>query len=851
MLPQLAGPFNAPSPFCDPAAGHQEGLSWPGAAAADGGPHQPPEPPTAGPPAPSLDDVIAQALAAVTADCSPLELDGHVRALCEALAGQRASAVVTNAALSKLNDRLAALKHRKLTQKAWDEKLREARATVAVANPAACGETTGDGLRAAVRDALPDAPVPAEVVVPAGWKVLAQGVFRAGAERDVEVLPVPLLIIARHLDCADQTEAVELAWQRDGRWKRFTCGRHEIATKRDITGLAGLGLPVTSLNADGVIAYLSDFEADNISVLPRIRVRKQLGWADGELSGFLWGHTWLGEGVGAAAATAPTPFGPPGGPAGGGQGAPGAGPVSFRGADAGDEQAAAGYHAGGTFEGWRAAAGPALLHPRVRLVLTASLAAPLLPLLGARNFIVDVAGETSTGKTTVLRLAASAWGLPDENSEASVMSTWNTTRVGAERRAGLVNGLPIVRDDHKLARRPEDVSQFLYDVTSGRTRDRGTVKGLDRTTAFSTVLLTSGESRAVSTSGDGGTRARVLTLWGAPFGRTDQETAKLVNGLNAGAQAHYGHAGPRLVQFLLANRHRWGEWRERYAALRSDYLGRAQGNAVVGRLAEAFAVLTLAGELAAEALGMPLLKQAPVEELWGALTDEAAEADRAGQALAFAWDWACSHTDQFFDPADTSRGERGRFVPVSGWAGHWAGCRRGWAGWQFVGFIPARLCAVLKEGGFDADGVLSTWKDRGWLHVDPSDPAGKHHQAVIDGHKPRVLAVRRAALREAGCLRDDDGPAEYLLRVAKSFLDAARHYAQTPGDAAKLNAAVEAVVVWLSSVRPGAGGVKGEEKPASGPSLAGVKGEEKTAPGPSLAGVQGEVKPAPGPSLAE
>jgi hypothetical protein len=48
-------------------------VPWPGAAAAAGGPHQPPETPTAGPPAPSLDDVIEQALGAISGDCSPVE----------------------------------------------------------------------------------------------------------------------------------------------------------------------------------------------------------------------------------------------------------------------------------------------------------------------------------------------------------------------------------------------------------------------------------------------------------------------------------------------------------------------------------------------------------------------------------------------------------------------------------------------------------------------------------------------------------------------------------------------------------------------------------------------------------
>jgi hypothetical protein len=99
-----------------------------------------------------------------------------------------------------------------------------------------------------------------------------------------------------------------------------------------------------------------------------------------------------------------------------------------------------------------------------------------------------------------------------------------------------------------------------------------------------------------------------------------------------------------------------------------------------------------------------------------------------------------------------------------------------------------------------------------------------------------VLAVRQTALRAAGCLRDDTGLATYLSQVAWTFLITAKGGSQKPGDAAKLDAAAQAVTEWLSTLHPSAGGVKGEEKPAPVPSLAEVKGEEKPAPGPSLAG---------------
>jgi hypothetical protein len=75
---------------------------------------------------------------------------------------------------------------------------------------------------------------------------------------------------------------------------------------------------------------------------------------------------------------------------------------------------------------------------------------------------------------------------------------------------------------------------------------------------------------------------------------------------------------------------------------------------------------------------------------------------------------------------------------------------------------------------------------------------------------------------------------------------AAKGGGQGHGNAAKLHAAAQAVIEWLSTLHQ----VTGEAKPAPGPSPAGVKGEEKPAPGPSLAEVKGEAKPAPGPSVA-
>lgn len=772
--------------------------------------------PTTGPG--TIDDAIQETLDAIRQDCSASMLEQIICRLCQRLVESRASALITKEALTRLNDHLKALKRATIGKKDWSSYLQIAQANAAVNAPVLADHTEAAVLRTFVRQVVPDAPVPEGSVVPPGWKLMPAGVFRAVQEMDVKIAPAPVVILARLRNDDTQTEYVRLAWFRERRWQQHVCVRSTIAVAHDITTLSDHGLPVTSLTAKALVAYLAAYEESNFRVLPAMQIRTRMGWVDEQLTGFLWGRELIGSGQLAPEHTDPSatvdPFAFPSlsaapndesDDAGQTPAEPACGTIYFQGADAGDEQIAAAYHACGTFAGWKAAIEPALACPVVRLNLLASLSAPLLAVLadeGARNYTVDTCGVTSTGKTTVLRIAASIWGSPREDSRASVLTSWSTTRVGAERRAGLVNGLPIIRDDTKLARRPEDVSQVIYDVTEGRSRDRGTVKGLDRTTTFSTVMLISGEARAVSFSGDGGTRARVLTSWCLPFGKADKETAALVTQLNLGMARHYGHAGPAFVRFLLDHRAAWEPWRARYQELRQYYSERAQGDSIAGRLSDAFALIELTGELAAQALEIPQLSESPIAPLWETLTAEAKEGDRAMEALRFVWDYACAHEAEFYGRSDGFGQHDGRpNQPLHGWLGQWSRQHTGRGAWRLIGYIPDRLKEILAKAGFEYDAVVSTWKDRDWLWIAPSDKSGKYCQVTIGQERPRVVAIKREAFQEAGCVHDPEPDERRELReAAVSFISAVQAHGSCHGSPEALAAAIQAIQAWLATL---------------------------------------------------
>ena len=582
-----------------------------------------------------------------------------------------------------------------------------------------------------VKTVLADAPVGDDVVVPVGWELTGDGVS-CGGSRDAEwFVPAPVLLTERHVDIGRETQCVTIAWRRDGKWWKRVLERKLIANARTIVEeLAAYGAPVTSNNAKCLVQYLAEFEAVNINALPVGKVASQLGWQgdDGD-EGFLCGKTLIGPDAGEAGDSAAVQA------------------LTFRGADAGDDQIAAGFHQQGSFKKWRQAIEKITPFPKARFALYASLAPVMLMILKARNFVVDYCGKTTTGKTTCLRVGASAWGDPDENSATGVIRTWDGTATFRERVPAVVTHLPYFLDDTKLVQNPDDVAKTVYGVVQGRGRGRGSVKGLARQAAWHTVLFSTGEQPVTSFTQDGGTRARVLSVWGAPFKKVDAATRKTVRRLNDSLKRNYGHAGPRFVEYVVSHRNDWPAWKKEYLDKVNHFEKLAGDNEFAGRMASDFAVIAVAARLAHEAINLPWQYTDPVQPLWKAFAKEAGEADRSAAALRYAMDWAYGHQAEFFGRRDDKLAP-----PSQGWAGRWnipipipgKGSAQEPTS---IGFIPSRLASILCDGGYEPEAIIRTWWDEGWI-AKPKEKGRREVKTRIDKSQARVIAIRRAAIKK-------------------------------------------------------------------------------------------------------
>jgi len=128
----------------------------------------------------------------------------------------------------------------------------------------------------------------------------------------------------------------------------------------------------------------------------------------------------------------------------------------------------------GTLEEWKENIGK-YCKDNTRLIFAccSSFASPFAGVLSKELNGIHYFGESSSGKTSSLKVAASIWGTP------SYMGQWLTTANAAEGSAVMRNNLPMILDELSQAK-PKEVGSMIYMVSQGKTKGRATTDGSRR-----------------------------------------------------------------------------------------------------------------------------------------------------------------------------------------------------------------------------------------------------------------------------------------------------------------------------------------------------------------------------------
>lgn len=257
---------------------------------------------------------------------------------------------------------------------------------------------------------------------------------------------------------------------------------------------------------------------------------------------------------------------------------------------------------GGDFRQWQQLAVLCAGNPVLILSLCVALAGPLLAKVHHDSGGIHWVGDSSTGKTTALQLAASVWGGDD------FKRSWRATANGLESVAVMLSDTCLCLDEINEAD-PQDIGSIVYCLGNGTGKTRankiGTARQVQR---WRLTLLSTGERSITAAMKEGGKQAKagqLLRLLSIPakrqFGLFDQlhhypDGRSLADHFKRQCAKHYGHAGIQFVEYLL----RQGD-ADFGAVLAKIELQFSHHDPQSARAASKFAVYAMAGELAIEA----------------------------------------------------------------------------------------------------------------------------------------------------------------------------------------------------------------------------------------------------------
>ena len=256
----------------------------------------------------------------------------------------------------------------------------------------------------------------------------------------------------------------------------------------------------------------------------------------------------------------------------------------------------------GDLEGWKTeVAAKCEGNPVLTLAIGCALAGPLLSLVGVLGGGVHLVGDSSSGKSLAQLIGSSVWGDP-----GIFAASWDMTKGGLEIEASSRNDTMLPLDEIKRAD-PKRVQEMAYSLANGQGKGTMTREREGRAKlSWRLLALSSGERSLSEHAAIGGNAAHAgaeLRMVDVNAGTRTHRAFDELHGLEGAdfhrlltvaVGTHHGHIGPVFVEKLLACDDRPGLLDD-FARVRAKF---TEDNAQAGRVADRFAVIALAGEMA-------------------------------------------------------------------------------------------------------------------------------------------------------------------------------------------------------------------------------------------------------------
>ncbi|WJQ81022.1 DUF927 domain-containing protein [Brevibacillus brevis] len=358
----------------------------------------------------------------------------------------------------------------------------------------------------------------------------------------------------------------------------------------------------------------------------------------------------------------------------------------------------------GTFDGWKQVIKQEVLgHTPLEFALTSGFAAPLVSLIAKlvdmEVLIFHAFGDSAKGKTTAGRVFVSPFGLPSKR-EGGLILQWLATKNGLVGQIKQKHGLPLVLDEASM-NRMSDFTDILYLLAEGREKARMTKEIQERERAsWSGIFFSTAEhSLHQKSNQNSGLLVRLQEKGNVPWTRSAENATNIKEGL----LKHYGHAGPKFVEFLLetgkdAILNIWKKWSDIcYGKMMiRDGLSR--------RIADKFALILATADLMNQCFDFSVSTDGILEFLLEMDQENVKGRDLGERAYQYLRQMVVQHQMRFIKADDKLSGEI------------WGKMTRGYDRKIEVVFLQEPFKKLLSDGGFDDYSVvLRKLKEKGYL----------------------------------------------------------------------------------------------------------------------------------------
>lgn len=191
-------------------------------------------------------------------------------------------------------------------------------------------------------------------------------------------------------------------------------------------------------------------------------------------------------------------------------------------------------------------------NPLMEFILVSGLSSVLLAYLSDEysidSLIIHLASDSTTGKSTALKLAASLWSVTDVRAD-SLFSSYNGTNHALINKICGLFGIPYCLDEISMSSM-QNFTSFIYTLVNGVEKERLTKDSkLMEKKSWIVTLLSNGERSLVGlASKNKGIAARVFEIKNVTFTR-DAENAE---NIQRAIQKNYGLVGPKYAEYILS-----------------------------------------------------------------------------------------------------------------------------------------------------------------------------------------------------------------------------------------------------------------------------------------------------------